>query len=189
MKNGNSSTPESTAPSSENSDAYKMGPSGSQPLIKTDVDISKMMIEEAREIIQHGYDKDQDIGNIAQLNNRTMLLPKIAYVLGELQGQLGLLVNKVNSLESELKIASESQKNIEGQMGQFVASEQGVNRSIANFCNPSDRQRRQTLAAIEDSEKRVLGKVDEGTEETKHNGLQIDKVQRLIVCADDQIKS
>ena len=39
MKNGTNTPKDSKAPSSENIEAYRMGPSGSQPLIKKDVDI------------------------------------------------------------------------------------------------------------------------------------------------------
>ena len=87
MKNGNASTPKSKAPSSENVDAYKMGASGSQPLIKKDIDSSELMTEEYREILQDNFDKDQDAGNLAQLNQRTKLLPSILLVLDEIKNE------------------------------------------------------------------------------------------------------
>ena len=181
MKNGNSSTPESTAPSSENFDAYKMGPSGSQPLIKKDVDSSKLITEEAREILQHGFDKDQDAGNLAQLNQRTKLLLSIHLVLDEVKKEMQDINERLNAIEEE-------QRETKKYVAQFAEAERGVNRAITNSCNEQARMRKKNREGFEDTQQMVLLKGEDVIEEVQYLSTAVNKLQALLICQDDQIQ-
>jgi len=178
MKNGTNTPKDLKAPSSENVDAYKMGPSGSQPLIKKDIDSSELMTEEYREILQDNFDKDQDAGNLAQLNQRTKLLPLIRLVLDEIK----------HEFKTEMKDIKERLNAIENHVAQFAEAERGVNRAITNSCNEQARMRKKNREGFEDTQQMVLLKGEDVIEEVQYLSTTVNKLQALLICQDDQIQ-
>ena len=181
MKNGTNTPKDLNAPSPENVAAYEMGPSGSQPLIKKDVDSSKLITEEAREILQHGFDKDQVAGNLAQLNQRTKLLPSMRLVLDEVKKEMKDIKERLNAIEEE-------HRETKTYVAQFAEAERGVNRAITNSCNEQARMRKKNREGFEDTQQMVLLKGEDVIEEVQYLSTAVNKLQALLICQDDQIQ-
>ena len=181
IKNETNTPEDLKAPSSENAAAYKMGSSGSQPLIKKDVDSSKLITEEAREILQHGFDKDQDAGNLAQLNQRTKLLLSIHLVLDEVKKEMQDINERLNAIEEE-------QRETKKYVAQLAEAERGVNRAITNSCNEQGRMGKKNREGFEDIQQMVLLKGEDVNDEVQYLSAAVNKFQPLLICIYDQIQ-